>query len=48
VFAGLLARDAKQARILVASEAAVASALEAIASGASWADTLAKLNAGRA
>jgi hypothetical protein len=46
VSAGLLTRDAKQARVLVASEAAVGAALEAIASGTSWADALARLNAG--
>jgi hypothetical protein len=47
VSVGLLARDAKTARVLVASERAVAQALEAIAAGTSWGDALAKLNAGR-
>jgi hypothetical protein len=47
VSAGLLARDARVARVLVASESAVARALEAISGGASWGDVLAKLNAGR-
>ena len=47
VSAGLLARDAKQARVLVSSEGAVTAVLEAIAAGTPWADSLAKLNAGR-
>lgn len=47
VAAGLLARDAKVARVLVASEAAVGRALEAIAGGTPWGEVLAQLNAGR-
>lgn len=46
VAATLLARDARLARVLVASENAVARAREAIASGTAWGEVLAQLNAG--
>jgi hypothetical protein len=46
VSVGLLSRDSKVARVLVASESAVSRTLEAIAAGRPWGDCLAKLNAG--
>lgn len=46
VSAGLLTRDARTARVLVASEPAVKRVLDAIAAGTPWGDALAKLNAG--
>jgi hypothetical protein len=46
VSVGLLSRDARVARVLVASEGAVSRALEGIAAGTPWGDVLAKLNTG--
>lgn len=47
VWVGLLSRDARVARVLVASEGAVARALAAVAAGTPWGDVLAQLHAGR-